>query len=726
MHSVTATTDVADLFAPTPASSTGFTSRDALQLLFKHGRIIAGCMAAVTALVWAGASVQPATYASSAKLWVKTEQQSAPAFLTGLTPNRDVSAPDPSNRKIETEMELLLSRDNAERVIAELGVRPEQLIRSPIQVIQDRLPKLPGLPQKEPTEKSRQAAHQALVDAFIKSFKLEALRSKSADTTSNVLEIQFTAADPELVPKAINSMMKAYLEVSSLQNRQLGEKTFALLEAKAEEARRDLASSEQALVGFMAKNGDRTSRQAVGGTGGGSPAVATMKSQSADLQAKLDDLRQIYTEEAQNVRALDQSITALQQRMRTEVRANAEADAELSRLERQRNLAQDRFVELRRRLDQIDLYLKVNPSEAESRVVTQSADVPTAPDNKKRQIAFLMAPVGGLLLGLALAAMRQMSDRRIETPEELRRALGIEVLAAVPDLSAEGPVAHQLDAADAAGNPLTVDPTSTQSRSAPVESSDGVTLLPDAEELQRHLDAVENARRRAIDGAPLVGTVQAHTEPALRTVRANDRGLLMHRLALRVREQLPDRGLGRVLVVSSSRPDEGKSVIARALAKRLVQQHRGRVLLIDGSAEDPAGHAGSRAKSRPGFYDLLREPKAHASAVVSRSDARLHLLAAGPHRDASLVYHESTVRDLFAKLRERYHWTVVDAGALPQIGSLGHQADGVLLVVDASSTRREVVKGAIDGARLPAGKLLGAVLNRRPQYVPAWAYRHWL
>jgi Mrp family chromosome partitioning ATPase len=211
-----------------------------------------------------------------------------------------------------------------------------------------------------------------------------------------------------------------------------------------------------------------------------------------------------------------------------------------------------------------------------------------------------------------------------------------------------------------------------------------------------------------------------------RTVRASDRGLLMHRLALRVREHLPSQGRGRILLVSSARPGEGKSVMARALAKRLVQQHRGRVLLIDGSAEAPAGHAGSRARGRNGFFDLLREPGISASAVVSRSEGRLHLLGSGQSRDASLVYHESAVSDLFGKLRERYHWTIVDAGTLPQIGCLGAQADGVLLVVDAQSTRREVVRGALDIARLPVGRLLGAVLNRRPQYVPAWAYRSWL
>lgn len=723
-----------DLFAPAPYAGS-FTKRDALQLLFKHGRVIAGCAAIVTALVWTGASLQPSAYEGSAKLWIKTEQQAVPSFLTGIASYRDAIVPDPINRKIETEMELLLSRDNAERVIRELQVRPEQLVRSPMQVIIERLP---SLHSAAPSVQGAASAHQALVDSFLKSFKIEPLRSKSADTTSNVLEISFSAADPSLVPAAINAMMQAYIQLAAQQNRKLGEATFALLETKAEEARLDLARSEKSLVGFLAAQGDRTSRQAVAGRGEtaptGSSVIAAMKSQSADLQQRLDDLRQIYTEEAQNVKTLDKSIGALQQRLRNEVRANAEADAELGRLERQRALAQDRFVELRRRLDQIDLYLKVNPTEAESRVITQSAERPNTPDNKKRQMAYVLAPIAGLLLGLALAALRQMGDRRIETPEELARALGIEALAAVPMLSPDQPIAHQLDASDATGAPLTLDPM-LQAEHAQAHAqalAEGVSLLPDAEDLHRQARALHVARREqpASDGGltelPALRESMPVPSGDARTVRASDRGLLMHRLALRVREHLPSQGRGRILLVSSARPGEGKSVMARALAKRLVQQHRGRVLLIDGSAEAPAGHAGSRARGRNGFFDLLREPGISASAVVSRSEGRLHLLGSGQSRDASLVYHESAVSDLFGKLRERYHWTIVDAGTLPQIGCLGAQADGVLLVVDAQSTRREVVRGALDIARLPVGRLLGAVLNRRPQYVPAWAYRSWL
>lgn len=738
MTCVANVTDARDLFVsgavPAPVQP-AFTLRDGLHLLFKHGRLIAGCTALVTALVWTGAAMQPRPYVGTAKLWIKTEQQAIPAFLTGIAAYRDSVAPDPVNRKIETEMELLLSRDNAEQVIRQLKIRPNQLVRSPLQVIGDQLPALPlPLAGRTPAH-DESSQQQALIDSFIKSFRIEPLRSKGADTTSNVLEIRFSATDADLVPAAVNSLLQHYIEQASSHNRQLGQATFELLEARAEEARRDLAESERAMVGFLAAQGDRVSRAGGGGTPG-SQVVASMQSQNSDLKQRLDDLRQIYTEEAQNVKALDRSISTLQERLRREVRANAEADAELARLERRRSLAQERFVELRKRLDQIDIYLQVNPSEAESRVVTQRPERPTLPDGKQRQLALVLGPLAGLLLGLALAALRQMGDRRIETPEELARWLGLNTLAAVPVLSPDRPVAHQLDRADGRDSPRTLDPRALveQEEARARVLAEGVSLLPDTEDLHRQARELHSL----VAGGTLSPDAPDSRSPAGRDVladvarqprpvqHASDRGLLMHRLALRVREALPRSGHGRILVVASARPGEGKSVIARSLAKRLMQQQGGRVLLIDGSAEAPAGHAGSRGAGKPGFFDLLRHAGTRAAAIASRSDDRLHLLPAGQGVAGSLLFHEAAVHELFGKLRERYRWTVVDAGTLAQIGCLGAQADGVLLVVDADSTRREVVRGALDTARLPAGRLLGAVLNRRPQYVPAWAYRHWL
>jgi len=45
------------------------------------------------------------------------------------------------------------------------------------------------------------------------------------------------------------------------------------------------------------------------------------------------------------------------------------------------------------------------------------------------------------------------------------------------------------------------------------------------------------------------------------------------------------------------------------------------------------------------------------------------------------------------------------------------------LVVNAKSTRREVVQGALAANPIPVERLLGTVLNQRPDYVPEWLYR---
>ena len=714
----------AELFAPARSGErelAGFGLRDGLQLLFKHFGLIVGSAVLVTALVWGGVAMQPSVYEGAAQVWVKTEQQAVPSFLSGMAAYRDTVMPDPVNRKLETEMALLLSRDSAARVIDRLGVRPEQLQRPPLDVVGERLAPVSaklrqvftGRAAALPSVDGQAAQRQALVEAFLRSFSVEPQHSKGADTTSNILEIRFSAADADLVPRAIQAMIDEYLQLAARQNRRLGETTFALLETKADEARRDLADSERQLLHFMASQGDRSSRSRTTGSrsedGGALPGstsvVGAMKSQAVDLQRRLDELKQIYTEEASNVRSLSGSITALEGRIRSEVRANAEADAQLSLLERQRGLAQERFVELQKRLDQIDLYLKVNPMEADSRVVTQSPSRPIKPETKKRLVVMLLGPIGGLLLGLALAGLREMLDRRLQSPDDLMRLLGIETLAALPDVPARP--------RSASGWPARDDTPAA-----------GFTLLP-GRGLRNLRNAAQKAWAPTVQSAP-AQLAEAESRPLVSARMAADRSLLMHRLALRVRERFVNDGLGKVVLVSSARAGEGKSVIARALAKRLAEQGRGRVLLIDANPHAPARHGGRRLDKRLGFFDVLRAPEAQGVIVPSRDQAELHLLGAGREVEASLLFHEEAMNELLGKVRERYDWTVIDAGTLSSTACLTRLADGVLLVVDALSTRAEVVQGAVSAAWVPQDRWIGAVLNRQPHYVPAWLYRHWL
>ena len=468
------------LFPPgEPRAAAPRTVRDLVAVLYRQAGLIAVC-----ALVGTAASValylrQPRVYTSTAKVWVQTEQQGSPSFLSGIAAYRETPYPDPVNRKIETEIELMLTRTNAQAVVEKYAIDDSQLVHgSPVK----------ARPEADAASAAATArdSRSRVVDLFLDGVSVEPLRSKTADTSSNVLEVRFECTDPALAPMALQSFLDNYLQLGAQQNRRLGETTSRLIETKLAQAKDDLRQSEDRIVTLLVQDGGRTGRAAgdvgaaaaaagrvgnayaategglkldlspdIAATGGATPVVAALKAQTLDLQLRLDEARQLYTDDAENVRSLRTQLAGSQQRLARTVRENTQLEAELNRLERARQLAQERYVELQRKLDQIDLYLRLNPTEAESRVIIDAPDHPTAAEGKKKKIVALLGPVAGLLLGLLLAALRELGGDRMRSSREAGRALGVPVLGAIPTLSAKArnsyfgppPVTHDVAAA---------------------------------------------------------------------------------------------------------------------------------------------------------------------------------------------------------------------------------------------------------------------------------------
>ena len=447
------------LFPPgEPRSAPQRSARDLVAVLYRQAGLVAVC-----ALVGTAASLvlymrQPRVYASSAKVWVQTEQQGSPSFLSGIAAYRETPYPDPVNRKIETEIELMLTRTNAQAVVEKYGITDSQLVHG-----------VTAKPRPEADAASAAAAardsRSKTVDLFLDSVSVEPLRSKTADTSSNVLEVKFECTDPALAPVALQSFLDNYLQLGAQQNRRLGETTSKLIESKLAQAKDELRQSEDRIVTLLVQDSGRSAGNALpvgavtgagsvgaaysaaeGGLkldtnpdvaigGGSTPVVAALKAQTLELQLRLDEARQLYTDDAENVRNLRSQLAGSQQRLAKTVRENTQLEAELNRLERARQLAQERYVELQRKLDQIDLYLRLNPTEADSRVIIDAPDHPVV--GQKKKIVALLGPVAGLLLGLLLAALRELGGDRMRSPREAEWALGAPVLGAIPTLSAK-------------------------------------------------------------------------------------------------------------------------------------------------------------------------------------------------------------------------------------------------------------------------------------------------
>lgn len=179
---------------------------------------------------------------------------------------------------------------------------------------------------------------------------------------------------------------------------------------------------------------------------------------------------------------------------------------------------------------------------------------------------------------------------------------------------------------------------------------------------------------------------------------------------------------GQVLLVTSARTGEGKTFVARSLARRLVGLVDGPVLLADANADPGMGKRKINAETG-GLFDCLATGQFLPRSVQQTSVPGLSIMPAAGHPTTSLLFRMQALTRVLHELRTRYALTVLDAGTLANTGCLAQQADGAIVVVDASRTRRDIVSGALESPHIDRARVLGVVLNRRPEYVPNWIYR---
>jgi len=446
--------DAIPLFPAAPPSlGAGFTGRDLWRQWFKYGGSIVGATLTVAALTVYAALMQPVSYVYTAKVWVKTDQQGSPSFLSGVAAYREGQAPDPVNRKIETEMQLLMSRPNLEAVVRKLGIRPGHFVGSPLSYVLGAVAKKDTSPQKQFND---------TVDAFAKAIKVEPARSKTADTASNMLEIKLESTDAQLAEQALNALVAQYQQYGAAQTRQQGQAAYTLIGEKMRLAQVDLDALDARLLQLTIAQGrqgdvdapvasaaNSPTIQSEGGLrldtmlgssrAGGTSAVGMIKSQTVTLQSRVEELRQLYTDDAEVVRNAQRQLAQAERRLGNSVKAGATLEAQLRQLERARALAQDRYTELRRKLDQIELYLSSALDEVATRVVTEQAQAPDKPESKKKTLLMVLGPLAGLALGLLLASLRGYFDHRLQSAQDVARYLGLETLGILPETNKAKP-----------------------------------------------------------------------------------------------------------------------------------------------------------------------------------------------------------------------------------------------------------------------------------------------
>jgi len=219
-----------------------------------------------------------------------------------------------------------------------------------------------------------------------------------------------------------------------------------------------------------------------------------------------------------------------------------------------------------------------------------------------------------------------------------------------------------------------------------------------------YLGMLPKLGEKAMDGAyPLISSgVPASFSEAFRALRTN------------VLFASADEG-SRSVVVTSTGPGEGKSMVAANMAVGLAQSGQ-RVLLIDADMRKPKAHEILAVPQQPGLSNLL-VGQAKASETVRKSGVPgLWVLPAGrvPPNPAELL-GSARFKDFLASVKDHFDWVIMDSPpvmAVTDASLIAHQATGVLFVVGAEMTSRHAARRAIDQLEQVRAQFVGAVLNR--------------
>ncbi len=196
----------------------------------------------------------------------------------------------------------------------------------------------------------------------------------------------------------------------------------------------------------------------------------------------------------------------------------------------------------------------------------------------------------------------------------------------------------------------------------------------------------------------------------------------------------PDKPFKRMLVTSSG-PQEGKSTTAINLGIAMAQSGN-RVLIIDTDMRRPRLHKAFGVSNEVGVSSLVVGEGKLDAALKSTEVPGLFLLPCGPiPPNPAELMHTKAFGDLLEQLGEKFDRLILDSppvGAVADAVVLATRVDGVVVVLKAGRTHRDMAKRTVKALRDVNANIYGAVLNdvnlersKYGDYYYGYAYRYY-
>ena len=188
----------------------------------------------------------------------------------------------------------------------------------------------------------------------------------------------------------------------------------------------------------------------------------------------------------------------------------------------------------------------------------------------------------------------------------------------------------------------------------------------------------------------------------------------------------------KAMLLTSAGPREGKTTTAINLATVLAFSGA-RTLIIDADLRKPRIHASFNVPNKIGLTNLIvgnEDPLEHCQKTQVE---RVDLLTSGPiPPNPSELLGRPRFREILTRLRERYDQIIIDTppiGAVTDAAVIATMVDGVILVVHAGKTRRQIVSRGIEQLRYIGAPIIGVILNNlhlgRGRYHPGYYHYYY-
>ena len=189
-------------------------------------------------------------------------------------------------------------------------------------------------------------------------------------------------------------------------------------------------------------------------------------------------------------------------------------------------------------------------------------------------------------------------------------------------------------------------------------------------------------------------------------------GEAFHLLGVRLRHLRRQRTLKKVLVTSTI-PQEGKSVVAANLACTLALRTQQKVLLLEGDVRRPTQSKIFGLTSKPGICEWLNGERTLIHCMYRLEGTGIWILPAGTGTGNSLELLQSGgATPMVEQFMNWFDWVVIDSPPILPLADTSvwtNMADGILLVTRQGTTQKRQLKRGLEA--LGTQKLIGVVLN---------------